>query len=320
MHAIRVTRFGGPDVLQLANVPDPTPNPGEVMIRVHAVGVNPVETYLRSGQYTPLPELPFTPGSDAAGVVESVGAGVSRFQPGDRVYTHGSRTGSYAERTVARIAQVEPLPDGVSFAQGAALGIPYATAHRALFGRARLQPQEFVLIHGASGGVGLAAIQLAAAFGARVAGTAGTNAGAEHVAAAGAERVMNHHQPDYLEAIREWTNGHGVDVIIEMLANVNLGWDLTLLARSGRVIVVGSRGPVEINARELMTRDAEVRGMILGQATPTELSLIHESLRVGLDNGCLRPVIGDTLPLGAAAEAHVRVMAAGKRGKIVLIP
>src|SRR5881628_1818399 len=230
MKAIRVHEFGGPEVLRVEEVPTPEPGPGEVLVRMHAIGVNPVETYIRAGTYAYKPALPYAPGNDGAGVVEQVGPNVNKFKPGDRVYTAGSLSGTYAEFALCRAEQVHPLPSNVSFAQGAAMGTPYATAYRGLFQRAKAKPGETLLVHGASGGVGTAAVQLARARGLRVLGTAGTERGLQLVREQGAHHVFDHRAPDYLAQITEATSGRGVDAIIEMLANVNLAKDLTLLA------------------------------------------------------------------------------------------
>ena len=320
MNAIRVEEFGEPEVMKLVEVPQLRPGPGQVLARMHAVGVNPVETYIRAGTYARKPALPFTPGNDGAGVVESLGEGVTDFRPGNRVYTAGSISGTYAEYALCNPAQLHPLPDNASFAQGAAMGTPYATAYRGLMQRAQAQPNETVLVHGASGGVGTAAVQLARAYGMRVLGTAGTERGCALVREQGADAVFDHGAPDYLAAIMEATSGRGVDVILEMLANVNLARDLTLLAPRGRVVVIGNRGRVEIDARETMSRDADIRGMVLPNTPAAELASIHAALVAGLADGSLRPVIGKELPLGKAAEAHRAVMAAGAFGKIVLVP
>src|SRR5690242_14970623 len=154
MKAIRVNAFGGPEVLRLQDMPTPKPGPSEVLVRIHATGVNPVETYIRAGTYARLPELPYTPGNDGAGAVEQVGSDVTEFKPGDRVYTAGSISGTYAEFALCKKQQLHPLPANVSFAQGAAMGTPYATAYRGLFQRGHAKPGETVLVHGASGGVG----------------------------------------------------------------------------------------------------------------------------------------------------------------------
>ena len=174
MKAIRVHQFGDPEVMHLEELPDPRPGPGQVVVRVKAVGVNPVDTYIRTGTYTQ-PPLPYTPGLDAAGIVESAGEGVKQVRPGDRVYLAGSLSGTYAERALCETSHVQPLPQAVSFSQGAGVSVPYATAYRALFHRAKAVPGEVVLIHGASGGVGLAALQIARAAGLTVIGTTGTD-------------------------------------------------------------------------------------------------------------------------------------------------
>jgi NADPH2:quinone reductase len=318
MKAIRVHEFGGSEVLRLEEVPTPQPGSGEVLVRMHAVGVNPVETYIRAGKYARLPALPYTPGNDGAGVVEQVGADVTEFKPGDRVYTGGSVSGTYAELALCKTEQVHRLPENVSFAQGAAIGTPYATAYRGLIQRADAKPGETVLVHGASGGVGTAAVQLARARGLRVFGTAGSDDGLKLAREQGAHEVFDHRAPDHFEQIMKATNGRGVDVIVELLANVNLGKDLTILAKGGRVAIVGSRGRVEIDPRDTMQRDVDLRGMVLPNTPPAEMASIHAALVAGLENGALRPVIAKEFPLAEAAQAHRAVMEQKAIGKIVL--
>jgi NADPH2:quinone reductase len=297
MKAIRVYQFGGPDVMKFETVPDPVPSAGQLLVRIRAIGVNPVDTYIRSGAYAKLPSLPYTPGVDAAGVLEN----------GERVYVGGTLTGAYAELALCAPHQVHPLPERLSFAQGAAINVPYATAYRALFQRASARAGETVLVHGASGGVGIAAVQLAVAAGLRVIGTAGSERGLQLVREQGAHEVRDHRQPGYLDGI-------STDVILEMLANVNLGNDLPVLARGGRVVIIGSRGNVEITPRDLMRNDSAVLGMMLANATAEELSAIH----VALADSAIRPVVGCEFPLAEAAKAHEIVMAPGACGKIVL--
>lgn len=320
MKAIRVHEFGGPAVLRLEETADPQPGPGQVVVRVHAAGVNPVETYIRSGAYARKPDLPYTPGTDAGGTVEAVGDGVTRVRPGDRVYTAGSISGTYAELALCEEIQIHPLPERASFAQGAAVNIPCATACRALFQRAHARPAETVLIHGASGGVGIAGVQLARAHGMTVIGTAGTERGRALVREQGAHHALDHGVPGYLEQVLELTGGRGADVILEMLANVNLGKDLIVLATGGRVVVIGSRGTVEINPRDAMSRDAAILGLVLFNTSPKELAAIHAHLVAGLESGTLRPVVGRELPLAEASRAHTAVMEPGAYGKIVLLP
>lgn len=312
MRAIRFHQFGGPEVLQLEEVPTPEPGPGDVRIAIKATGVNPVDTYIRSGIYGPRP-FPFTPGLDPAGVIDAVGEGVSGLVVGDRVYATATKTGAYAEYTISAAANVYKLPDSVSFAQAAGINVPYATAYRALVEKADAQPGERVLVHGASGGVGIAACQLGKVLGLHITGTASTAEGRALILREGAEVALDHSQEGYLE-------GQGFDVILEMLANVNLARDLTVLNRFGRVVVIGNRGTIEINPRETMSRDASILGMTLFNVAPAELDAIHRALGAGLASGELRPIVGQELPLAEAAEAHRLVMAPGHQGKVVLIP
>lgn len=319
MKAIRVHEFGGPEVLRLEDAPVPSPGRGEILLKVEAIGVNPVETYQRTGS-NPSLKLPWTPGTDVAGFVDAVGPDVEGWEPGDRAYTSATVSGAYATWTVAPAAATHRLPDRVSDEQGAALGIPYATAWRALVHRAGAQSGETVLIHGASGGVGLAAVQIARSLGLRVIGTAGTPQGADLVRAHGAEHVLDHTAPGYLDAVPALTDAAGPSIILEMLANVNLAHDTRLIGRRGRIIVIGCRGPIEINPRDLMVREADVRGVLLFNCSTEELAAIHAGLAEGLASGALNPVIGRTFPLADAAQAHTAVLEPGAVGKIILVP
>jgi NADPH2:quinone reductase len=318
--AIRVHEFGGPEVLKLEEVPELRAGAGQVVVRVKAAGVNPVETYIRTGTYAIKPQLPYTPGSDAAGVVESLGSGVKDLAVGDRVYVGGTATGAYAEQCLCDATQAHRLPPSVTFAQGAAVNIPYATAYRALFQIAQARAGETVLVHGASGGVGVAGVQLARAAGLRVIGTGGTERGRQLAAVQGAHHVLDHRAPGYLDELMRLTSGRGADVVLEMLANVNLAKDLTVLAPRGRVVVIGNRGSIEINPREAMRRDAQILGMVLFNASPQELASAHAAIIAGLENGTLRPVVGKEIPLAEASAAHRDVMEPGSHGKIVLVP
>jgi NADPH2:quinone reductase len=319
MKAIIVRAFGGPEVLELCDMPELRPGPGEVLVQVMAAGVNPVETYIRSGAYAKLPELPFTPGSDGAGVVMKVGGGVeSRLRPGQRVWVTGRGSGTYAEAALCETGGVFALPDDVTFEQGAALGIPYSTAFRALFQRGSAKAGETVLVHGATGGVGVAAVQFAKAAGLRVLATGGSEDGRRLLTALGADAVFDHTSADCADAVRSATDRKGADMILEMLANVNLARDLPLLAANGRVLVIGSRGSIEINPRDLMLRDADIRGVMLANTPPAELAECHAALSAALAAGEIRPVIGKALPLAQAAEAHRVILGHGHCGKVVL--
>src|SRR5579863_9575875 len=319
MKSIRVHEFGGPEVLKLEDVPTPKPSAGEVLVRVHAAGVNPYDTYMRAGTYAVKPTLPYTPGSDGAGVVEAVGDGVKKVKRGDRVYTARTISGAYAEYALAREEQVHPLPANIDFKQGAGIWVPYGTAYHALYHSAKAHASETVLIHGASGGVGTAAVQIARTMGLTVFGTAGTSQGLDLAKREGAHQVFDHRKSGYQEEILRATDNRGVDIVLEMLANVNLSHDTKLLANNGRVIVIGSRGEVTINPRELMARRASIRGLVLPAITPVEEAEIHAGLFAGLENGALRPVVGKELPIAEAARAHEEILKPGSAGKIVLI-
>jgi NADPH2:quinone reductase len=320
MKAILAKEFGGPEVLKLEEVEDLIPSKNQVLVRLEAAGINPVDTLILSGSYARKPSLPYIPGMDGAGVVTALGMGVKKVKKDSRVYVEYPATGTYARFCLADAANVHPLPANVSFAQGAALGVPYATAHRALFGKAKAQKGETVLVHGASGGTGIAAVQLARAAKMTVIGTAGSEQGEQLVKEQGAHHVLNHKDPSYLEEITGITEGRGVDVILEMAAHLNLGHDLPLLARGGRVVVIGSRGTVEINPRDLMGRDASIMGMTLFNVSPEDKAKIHADIIKGLKDKTLKPVIGKEFPLEQAAEAHRLVAQPGAFGKIVLIP
>jgi NADPH2:quinone reductase len=324
MKAIRVQQFGDPSVMKVEEVSDTSAGAAHVVVDIRAVGVNPVDTYIRSGQYATLPPLPYTPGSDAAGVVASVGKDVSDFKQGDRVYISGTIAGraygGYAERAVCTIDQVHRLPAHLSFAQGAGVGVPYVTAWRALFDKGHALPGETVLIHGASGAVGVAATQMASAAGLRVFGTAGTDRGRQLAREQGAHEVFDHTAPGYEKEITAKTGGRGVDLVIEMLANVNLVKDLELIAKRGRIAIVGNRGALELNPRAIMGKDATVVGFINWNALPAELAMAHAAIVAGMERSGFTPQVGKEMPLADAPRAHEEVLKPGAYGKIVLIP
>jgi NADPH2:quinone reductase len=252
-------------------------------------------------------------------VVEAVGEGVKKVRPNDRVYTGRTVSGSYAEYALALEEQVHLLPVKVDFKEGAGIWVPYGTAYHALYHSAKAHASETVLVHGASGGVGIAALQIGRAMGLRVLGTAGTPKGVEIAKREGAHQVFDHRKSGYQDEILQATGKRGVDIVLEMLANVNLSHDTKLLANNGRVIVIGSRGEVTINPRELMGRRASIRGFTLWGISPDEEADIHAGIFAGLENGTLRPVVGKELPLAEAARAHKEILEPGAAGKIVLI-
>jgi len=320
MKAIRVREFGGPEVLKVEEVPTPKPGPGQVLVRVKAAGVNPYDTYMRNGTYAIKPALPYTPGSDAAGTVEAVGPDVTRVKPGDRIYTAQTLTGAYAENALVLEKQAQPLPAKLTFSQGAGVWVPYGTAFHALHHATAAHAGETLLVHGASGGVGIAAVQMTRAMGLTVFGTAGSEKGLELVKREGAHLVFDHSKTGYQDEILKATNGRGVDLVLEMLANVNLGRDLKLLANRGCVVVIGSRGDVTVTPRDLMARRASVHGLMLWRITDAEEREIIAGITAGLENGTFRPVVSKELPLSEAPRAHNEVLQSGATGKIVLVP
>ena len=330
MKAIRATAYGGPEGLSYEDIADPTPAAGEVVVDVKAAGLNPSDVYMLTGVYLVVPELPFTPGYDAAGVVSAVGEGVSGLSIGDRVIIGAPLSlddsrkdlgiiGCFAEKVVRKAADLSKLPDAVSFAQGAAIGVPYATAHYGLFARGGGKAGETVFIHGASGAVGTAAIQLAKRAGMKVIGSAGTARGLDLVRELGADLAVNHREDGYIEQVREASNG-GPQLILEMLANENLATDLDLIPKFGRIVIIGARAETTVNPRAFMMKDADVRGLVLFNASRETREAIMDDLVAGLADGSLSPIIGTETPLAETGSAYAKVMEPGAHGKIALIP
>jgi len=317
MRAAVIRQFGGPDVVKYeTDFPKPSiTTPNQILIRVHAAGVNPVDTYIRSGTYGALPETPFVTGKDGAGIVEEVGIQVADVKPGDRVWFAFSN-GSYAEYCTTTSAF--QLPSKINFEQGASLGTPYCTAHRALFDKAKVKPGDQILIHGASGAVGLAAIQLARSAGCTVIGTAGTEDGLKLIKEMGVEFAANHRAADYQQILSE-KYPKGFNVILEMLANVNLQRDLELVAVKGTIVVIGSRGPIEIQPRLTMMKECIVTGMALQSASKEELAQSAKEINDGIEKGVIKPVVAKRFPLDKAGDAQREVIEnKGTVGKIVI--
>ena len=324
MKAIRAHTFGGPEVLQLDEIDDPVPGSGEIVIDVRAAGINPADTYMRNGTYAIVPELPYIPGGDAAGIVSAIGAGVEGFSLGDRVFVGTALsmdlTGCYAEKVKRKAGEVATLPEGTGFSEAAAFGVSYTTAHYALFARGGARAGEIVFIHGASGSVGTSAIQLAKRAGLTVIGSGGTAKGLELIRAEGADLAVDHTREGYLDEVADFTGGEGPALILEMLANVNLAADMDLAAKFGRIIVIGNRGEITINPRVAMMKELDIRGIALWNATPDQVAPMMDDILAGVAEGTLRPIIGREMPLAEAASAHVVVLEPGAHGKIVLIP
>jgi NADPH:quinone reductase len=320
MKAIQVNQFGTPDVLVLAELPDPTPGAGQVAIRVHAAGVSPLDTYVREQSHgAPTPPLPYIPGFEAAGTIAAIGEGVTQFKVGDRVYTNVFM-GAYAELLCQDAALVYPLPDSISFAQGTAAVNSYPTAQYALFNLAKATAGSTVFVHGASGAVGLAAVQIAHAAGMKVVGSAGSAEGMQLVEKEGAHLAVNHREADYLQKAIAFTEGKGFDVILEMNATKKLADDIGLIAPFSHIIVIGGTdGSVTFDPTPLLWKGASIIGLYIGLASPTETAEIHQAVYTGLATGTLRPQVAQEFALVDAPQAHETVRTASSAGKVALV-
>jgi len=269
-----------------------------------------------------LPELPYTPGTDAAGYVHQIGRRVPNIKVGDRVFvsgnsSHSNNSGSYAQFVVTDATYVFPLHPRLTFAQGASLGVPFFTAYKALILRAKTKPGETVLVHGASGAVGTAAVQIARALGAIVVGTAGTKDGMDVVTRCGAHHVFNHNHKSYEKKMVDHIGCF--DVIIEHLANINLGHDVQMLKPQARVMVVGCRGGVNINPRHLMMPEASICGVALGTTSPVEWAEMGAAIVAGIESGWVNPVINKEYAMEEAQQVHYDIIhSKGAKGKLVL--
>lgn len=324
MQAIRAHQFGGPEVLQLDQVEDLVAGVGEVVIEVKAAGVNPADTYMRTGTYGIVPELPYIPGGDAGGVISQIGEGVTDFKVGDRVIVGTALSfrlqDCYATQVKRPASEVLSLPNHVSFTQAAAFGVSYPTAHMALFHRGHAKSGETVFIHGASGSVGTSAIQLAKRAGCTVIGSAGGDDGMALIKDQGVDLAVNHHSDNYIDEIKTFTEGKGVDLTLEMLANVNLDKDMDLAAKFGRIVVIGNRGDITINPRVAMMKELDIKGTALWNMTADQIKPIMEDILAGISDKSLNPIIGKEFPLSDTARAHDAVLEPGAYGKVVLIP
>ncbi|KAI1706047.1 zinc-binding dehydrogenase domain-containing protein [Ditylenchus destructor] len=308
MRAAVVRQFGAAEnILVESGVPIPTVDDKQILVQVHSAGVNPVDTYIRSGTYAALPSLPYTPGREGAGIISKVGTNVKNLKVGDRVWFNQPITGSTAQFALTNAELTYPLSERLSFSQAATLGIAFMTAYKALFDKAGAQAGQSLLIHGISGGVGLAASQLAKAHGLRVAGTSSTQQGSKLARQNGAQDVFNHGQENYIAEIKE-KFPNGFDIILEMLANVNLAKDIDLVANHGRIVVIGNRGSIEINPRALMSKEALIIGVMLGLSTTEEYQRIAERLNALIEAGHVSPYVGQHFPLEQIAQAHYAVI------------
>ncbi len=323
MKAIVCEAYGGPEVLAWREVPDPPPpGPGEVMLRLLARGVQYVDVLMAAGTYQFRPEPPFIPGSEAAGEVLAVGPGVTRFHPGDQVMSR-HRLGAFAERAVVPESACESVPAGLSLEQAGVFRAAHATAYHALLQRGRLASGEWVLIHGAAGGIGIAAIQVAKLMGARVIATAGTEAKRAACLEEGADHAIPY-AGGFLDAVKALTGGRGVDIVYDPIGAGVTEDSLRCLAWGGRLLILGflGGGPANIRSNYLLIKGIEAIGVRIGglqEANPALAEANARDLARLAGEGKLRPRISHRFPLERAADALRAVMAREVIGKAVLV-
>ncbi|MFE7835587.1 quinone oxidoreductase family protein [Streptomyces sp. NPDC057474] len=319
VRAMVVNSFGGPDTLTAQEVRLKAPARGEVLVRLAVAGVNFVDTYMRRGLRT-MP-LPFTPGLEGAGVVEAVGPGVSNVRPGDRV-AYAQQLGAYAEATLVPADSLIPLPDDMSFEDGAAFPLQGMTAHYLIHEYRKPREGDVVLIHAAAGGVGLLLVQWARHLGARVIGTVSTEEKAEAVRKAGAHDVILYTEQDFAEETLRLTDGHGADLIIDGVGASTFQGNLQAAALRGQIVIFGAAsGPADpISPDVLMERSLSLSGGDLWHFMPTSDDMLSRANAVieGIENGWLKPHISRVLPLAEAAEAHRLLGDRHTIGKVLL--
>ncbi len=322
MRAVVCRELSGPQSLNVEEVPDPKPGPGEVAIDVAAAGVNFADTLMVTGKYQEKPELPFTPGLELAGRVTALGAGVTGVAPGDRVIGLVDR-GAFAEVALVRADEVYPIPDSMDFDIAAGFPITYGTAHGALVWRADLKPGETLLVHGAAGGVGLAAVEVGKALGAEVIATAGGPEKLEIARAHGADHLVDYRSEDIRERVKALTGGRGADVVFDPVGGEVFMASLRAVAWGGRLLVIGfAAGKVpEIPANLLLVKNLAVLGLYWGayrQKAPALLRAQFETLTGWYAEGRLAPLVSHRLDLAEAGRALDLLLTRKATGKVVL--
>jgi NADPH2:quinone reductase len=324
MKALIASRWGEPAELEYRDVPDPEPGPGEVLVETRAAGCNFFDILMVQGKYQVKPPLPFTPGNEIAGIVRAVGPQVTRVQPGQRVVA-SLEWGGYAELAVAAAERVHPIPDAMPFDQAAAFYVVYQTSYAALVRRAALQPGEWLLVHGAAGGVGLAAVQIGKALGARVIATAGTGAKVEIARQSGADVLINYQTEDWVERVKAVTGGEGADVIYDPVGGDVFDGSTKCIAFEGRILTIGFAGgripTLAIN--RVLLKNFSVVGVHWGYYQRRGSRLVQEWMDALLklyEQGRIRPVVYQSYPLREAAAALGALSARESYGKVVLVP
>ncbi|HET6494206.1 MAG TPA: NADPH:quinone reductase [Thermoleophilia bacterium] len=324
MKAVRIHEYGGPEVLLYEDMPVPVPGPAQVLVRVEAASVNPVDVAVREDRFPTPKEPPKTLGSDGAGVVEAVGEDITTVRPGDRIFFSGlgvGSEGSYADYAVIAQTQAVRMPTTLSFTDAAALGMAFPAAYYGLIRRGNVQAGETVLVQGAAGGVGSASVQLAKAMGAHVIATIAGREEADLVRSLGADEAIDRLREDVVGRTLALTDGKGVDLVHELVISANLMSDIRLVAKNGRVVCTG-QGPspeAVLSIGEALAKDVTLLFMNLNNAGRAGVAAIAAEIAQMAANGRVKPVIGATLPLAEARRAH-EMLAGDHLGKIVLLP
>jgi NADPH2:quinone reductase len=324
MKAVRFHELGGPEVLRFEDAPDPSPGPGEVLIRVRAAGVNFADTMTTEGRYYLRPRFPQIPGLEVAGEVEALGEGVEGLGLGERVMAVLPQGGGYAELCVAGAAFVTPVPDGLDWNEAAALPVQAVTADHVVHLAGKVQPGEWVVVHSAAGGTGSFMVQMAELAGARVIATAGSKSRLALASELGAEAVVDYSDPGWPDEVSRITGGRGADVVIESVGGDVFEGSFHCLAPFGRLIVIGQSAgaPPAFNPLRLMRQNQSLVGYYLMTAMEdiTLMAQTRARLTQALRAGVLRVVIGEVAPLSEAAAVHRRMLARQTSGKLVLRP
>ena len=320
MKAIVYYQYGGPEVLEYVELPTPEPTNNEVLVKIGASGLNPVDTYFRAG-IRPVASFPHIPHFDLAGTIVKIGSDVTKWKVGDRVWATNV-SGTAAEYQTVHEEKLFPLPEHLSFAEGAALAMAFMTAHLALFARGQLTSHETVLIYGASGAVGQAAVQLAKEAGATVIATASNDEKAQIAKEAGADHVILYRSENIVERVNEITGGDGVPLILDMSLSDNIENNFEILKNKGRVVTIGSpnNNTPALPWRLLNSKNASLQGILLFTAEPDEWQFAGEAISQGFANKKLTAHVGAEFPLADAQIGHAALAVKKYNGSIVFIP
>jgi NADPH:quinone reductase len=324
MRAIVVDHWQEPKDLTAREVPDPVPRAGEVVLEVEAAGCNFFDILLVQGKYQQKPQFPFVPGAEVAGTVREVGADVRGFAVGDRVFA-GLSLGAFAERIAVPAAALHRMPDAMTFPEGAAFPVVYPTSYAALIIRAQLRAGETLLVHAAAGGVGVAAVQIGKALGARVIATAGGADKLEVARRAGADLAIDYTRGDWVEAVKKATDGRGADVIYDPVGGEIFDGSLRCIAWNGRMLVIGFAGGVipEVKANRILLKNISIVGLHWGayaQHEPARIPEVFAGLAKLYDEGLIRPLIFGTYGLDEVPQALEALAGRATYGKVIIAP